>query len=374
MIAWTCSCGNPLEVPDRLAGGSIQCEGCGRLRSVPEAGGEDAAYDLGLDEPPARADTSQCDRRVHDLGYATAGTAAPAYADPPRPGENVPTGPVRRRGTTAFVDDVPTRPLWRLPADLFRPSSLIVMAMSGLILTFAAFLGMMAVLGAWPILLVFVVVVAVLVGHYVNVIDETGPEHRDELPPPLRDVAFWDDMLKPFLQFLLANGLCFGLSLLMLRLGGWGLRTPHAGVAAGLGVVGLIVFPMVLLTIVGGATVANLAPHRLVGAIVTCGLPYLAAIALFPLTLALHAAAAVGLLELCWQANDQSLLVGGFQPTTWWWAGPLTTALMLAATLAAHAFAWLMGRLFRRHVDAFPWLLMRHVPKPKPGRIERRPA
>ena len=366
-ITFRCGCGRRLRVGAELAGGGVQCPACGRLTSVPDP--DDRFDDDGgmalADEPPPNP------RAVGSVGTLAYANPATRTATPVSAATHerhlAQAGPIRRRAATAFVDDAPGRPLWKLPADLLLPANAIVAAMAlGVMALFVGFAAMSAA-GAYPLALVALAVGLILTAHYVNVIDETGPEGRDELPPPLRDLDFWEDVFRPNGQLLAATLICLLPSACLLWTAG---PTPGAmAFAAGFALLGMLAFPAVLLTLVAGGTVLNLLPHRLAGVVAISGGAYwVAALLLLPLTLALHAACCLFVAEVLAQLYDASILgtytagPGGVgTPSTWWWAGPAAVLAGMGAVYVTHALGWTLGRLYRRHVDRFPWLLMRHV-------------
>src|SRR5205823_10321 len=103
-----------------------------------------------------------------------------------------------------------------LPLAMFQPINVFVMVcilimhgfmqMSMLIVTFGGFLNI-------PVLFVCF---CLLIAHYATVIDETGPEHRDELPRPLRHCDWLDDLWGPFSRAVGAFILSFFPAILIL--------------------------------------------------------------------------------------------------------------------------------------------------------------
>src|SRR5688572_6428414 len=111
-----------------------------------------------------------------------------------------------------------------------------------------------------------------ILAHYGNVIDDTGRNEQDDLPRPLRDLSFYDDMWSPFVQMagalmiaylipiltLLAFADRAGLPLWLAWLGGW--------------LLGSIVAPALLLTTNLSGSTLNLRPDRLLGVMRRCGI------------------------------------------------------------------------------------------------------
>ncbi len=256
--------------------------------------------------------------------------------------------------------DTSRRSLALLPLDLLQPANAIVMVMIFVGFLIAEFTAFLAVGGAFPLGVVSLIIILLSVSHYVNVIDETGPEARDEMPPPLRDVSLWDDLLKPVILLVVALAVCFGPAALIWHVGGWQMNGAIVALVAAVALVGAYIFPAVMLTLVAGGTIMNLMPWRLLRVIAVGGRNYaIAAGILLPLMVGLHVAAGVVLSEL---------IVGAFG----WTIMSLTTApsplvlgvvghlLLLAAVFSAHLFSWWMGRLYQRGHARYGWLLQRH--------------
>src|SRR5581483_6489879 len=105
---------------------------------------------------------------------------------------------------------------------------------------------------------IWVAVAAGILAHYGTVIDEIGPVGRDELPRPLRQVSFSDDLWGPFCGMFIAIGICYGPTLIMM----WNVGTsppwnlPELALAAA----GTFFWPAVVLTTMTSGSVENLRP------------------------------------------------------------------------------------------------------------------
>jgi hypothetical protein len=223
--------------------------------------------------------------------------------------------------------------------------------------------------------------IVVVGGHYVNVIDETGLEGRDEMPAVMRDVSFGEDMFFPFLKLIAATVLCLGPAIALFAMGEFAVLSPWAALAGAAGIAGIVLFPAVLLTLACSPTVMNLTPVRLLRTIVYCGPWYWAAVPVPLIAVALHVIAVAFSVELFYQTLGETWLgaymvgPGGVAAQqTWWWVGPLLILCVLLAVYLAHGFAWLLGRLFRRHHEQFGWVLMRHEPRVRPSVATPTPA
>ncbi len=424
MIRFPCRCGQPLDVPASEAGGAIQCPVCGKLNDVPGLDDlaqidRDGGYKVADDRPAAdgRRDTDRSRQTIHALKnggrdahgrsrdlrpsideFLRAGTTAdvpveaetvrsrrpkydpltgelvrplglaaerPVPAQAVRPDPSVPGG--KRRLTYANRETPGTSvPPRRLPMELFNPGNVTVM-----FFVFAFLCIQLFALRYIPVQLFvagfifFACLSLAVVAHFGNVVEETGPGGKDELPAPLRDLNFGADIWSPAVHVLFAvfTCVCPGLFALLyvLRLARWGqtsaVPTPvWLGVGAVLLAVGAAAFPAMLLTATtAGSAVANASPPRLIGTIRACGWDYL-------ISLILLAVAAPTLAAGLYYGATSADLPFGWQP-----GGRLGDAVgyllglpMLAAGVyLSHLFCWHLGLLYRLHHERFPWLFQR---------------
>jgi hypothetical protein len=110
------------------------------------------------------------------------------------------TIPVAKAALTYATTDLQKRiGPFRIAAELLMPMNLVVMFF---VLCAHVFNGMVFIAAAglfflWPVLLMLQ---GLILSHYGNVIDETGRNDRDDLPRPLRDLSFYDDIWAPFVS------------------------------------------------------------------------------------------------------------------------------------------------------------------------------
>ena len=407
MINFPCiTCGEPLSVPADMAGGEIQCPVCGNLNSIPLVSdlpnlGRDGTHLLAPvvdQEDPDRIDRlarAFGRSRVDDEGYEIDNRTLPdeiAIAPPPPPPREaprydpetgelitaipiaraapvpaIPVGPGERPGPPAVNYATPGRteaanagPVW---LELFHPVNVFVMAVvmaahvvGGVLHMFIlGFLGAIAALGGpelppWLFNLLFWLAVA----HYGNVVQETGPEERDELPRPLRNVAFGEDVFHPLVKVLLAFILTYGPAAVMARYGVDARQQP--AYVALLLAAGLL-FLAVLLTVCGSNTLANLRPDRLLNVVRHSGLAYwrLALITTLTVPAYLWAAAGADLISPALQNTPLDDLANTA-------AGKLAVVgpLFVASVYAAHGVCWRLGQLVRRHGLRFGWAWESH--------------
>jgi hypothetical protein len=409
MIEFNCVCKQyKFSLPLEMAGGLIQCPTCRRLVDVPNLGelahiDEDGGYKFEGESTSKKLDAKVATRafstaRVDEYGEEidlrtsfeeiqrvrvpnTPGTLDGVKPIPPKydpiTGELIRPLPIKNDTPQRVlpvhpesdepIDAVPI-PVQKLsysvvpPANmslggafiaLLQPANIVVM---GFILLMHLFLQLSA-MTASVFFFAFVAPLALvlgLIGHYGNVIDEVGPSGRDELPAPLRNVSFGEDMWRPFCQ------LSFALFLAFLPL--W----ISEDVAMPLGVrqivqiiclvFGVIVAPAMVLTSVTSGTYLNLRPDRVAGSIAVCFSPYVFTIITFAGAGFLYVFA----LDIIAQStlslfHGKSIAVGMTQVG-------LGYTVLAAAIYVAHAFCWQLGLIYRTYHDRFPWILQRHVP------------
>lgn len=257
--------------------------------------------------------------------------------------------------------------------ELFQPANVLVV-----VIVFGAHIlvqGMtvLTLMGALPMALIAGWIWLTLLAHYVNVIDETGPERRDELPSVMRNVHFSEDFLRPLFALLLAAVICFGPAAYIAReFIAWRLGVLLYGTAAGaasasalaavaaaaaLAIAGFLCFPAVLLTAATSGVYLNLAPHRVLGVVRAAPIRYVIGLALLAVAIVSYAAALTAMGYLC--------LAGAG------WTTPSSRQLLIAAAVAypalfaavyfSHWFAWSLGKTYQDYHESFGWVWQRHI-------------
>lgn len=420
MIKFPCHCGHKFEFDEEMAGRHVQCPDCGLLNDIPTLDdlrnmSEDGTYKL--DAAPVIRDPEafqtlhhvytkdKTDAQGHDIDLrvtpeqvAAAGApeiplvaspgAPPVHPAPrydPETGELIRELPVvndqlpinpaaipmaRAALHYATADPARARHLGQPLLELFMPVNVVVMV---------CVLIAQLVEGTIPLALLLLLVMQVpspLVGnvlfipfplllicgvgvlaHYANVIEDTGPDERDELPRFLRNLSFREDIWRPFANFAAASILCFA-PLFILR------QYVSIETYRGLAVIvllqlaGTAAFPLVLLTTTTSGSYLNLRPDRLLGTLRVIGKFYIWLVGVLLLT------------ELCYTAGlittalNTYLLFSQTHSSSWLTFGPLAYSLMCAGIYLMHYFCWEMGLAYRRNHHRFPWVLQRHIPGP----------
>jgi hypothetical protein len=190
-----------------------------------------------------------------------------------------------------------------------------------------------------------------MMAHYVNVVEDTGPESFDELPRPLRNLSFHDDFFRPFCNMTIALAYCFlpacfCFALLPAKFSGLGVL-PLA--------LGFLFFPAALLTVTAAGSLLNLRPDRLAGVIRVAGGQYTLSFFLWLIGLPLLAESLFSVLLIpaaIREAHDWIYLFN--KPV-------IAIPLLFATIILLHFASWHLGLMYRWYHDHFLWVLQKHV-------------
>jgi hypothetical protein len=439
MIQFNCHCSHRFSVTEDQAGGTIQCPSCRKLNDIPFLEDLSRLEDDGtikLDDGPVptfekdfvqknarlysrelrnkdgaerdmrptveefmrfglKPDESVIDRRKADAPQydpvtgelidpvtikpdpeadAKMAIAAGAVLPMAQPTLNYAQVPVVSRGFS----------LARVPLEMFRPVNVLVWSLVALVFAFNLFASQLSISGvlwtvffALPMMLVFV-------GHYGVVLDSIALRDADDLPAPLRNLSFSEDIWRPFMQVQIASMVAalplaaiaayYGLNAAWLWLVpwaglfvAWASYVPQPVWIGGMAFFSLLFPALALVTVTSGA-LNNLTPARVLGTIRRCGMGYL-----------LAAAMCWGGFELLMYGSAMTFNAGGRvsalmmstgavrpTPTVLPWMTPAVENLacapvLLVAWYLLHASAWTTGLLYRKHHEEFPWVLQRHI-------------
>ncbi|QOV88712.1 hypothetical protein [Humisphaera borealis] len=404
MITFPCNnCREELSVPSDLAGGEIQCPTCGWLASVPLLSDLPNLRPDGTHAVQPVVEREEADRlaglvrsfgrrRVDDAGEEIDNRTLPEAIDlapiappPSRPaprydpetGERldpleirreapipaVPLGPLGRSGpptvgyaTPGKTSFAPRTSVWM---ELFTPGNAFVMVviwfahLCATIVDFFVryFLAVLQKAGgidipAWPFNLLFWLVLA----HYANTIFDTGEEQRDDLPRPLRNGSFSEDVFAPLLRAIVAYTLAYLPMTLLLRLADSD-ESRRILLSGGL-MFGGLVFPALLLCACGSNTLANLRPDRVLRVIRVCGWAYwrLALITVPLVPLYLWTALGVNYIDPLIGGSKIGNFTAGLLAR-----GLIAMPLLCICVYLAHGVCWRLGRLQRVHHTEFNW-------------------
>lgn len=411
MIEFPCHCGHVFRLDNDQAGGLVQCPDCRRLNDVPlhsdlAAIAEDGTYKVGDQHQPPPPDGladllyvyqkgaldehgNEIDLKLKPSDLDVIGgepvplvpleqhkAHAPRYD--PETGELVTPFEVKQ-SETQWVDpsSIPlARPALgyatgdaaRAPSmvgafvRLFLPMNMAVMFAVLLMHLIVLPLFFITAMGIFFFIVGLVVMDCLIPAHYANVIEEVGPFDSDELPRPLRNLDWYEDIWSPFCAYFGSLVICYGPSFLVSELAGRGSIPPTAALVAWvvLAAVGTFFFPAILLTLATSGTSLNLRPDRVMGVIVGCGAGYFFVVVLWIVA---------GTVYLWgWAGSRLAILVMvHYQQIPWLltsWA--VTLSMLTVGVFLMHYFAVCLGLMYRAHYSKFPWVLQRHIRTPRP--------
>lgn len=370
MIRFNCHCGRGLQVPQSLAGQSVQCPACGLLASVPEL--EDLP-NLEVDGTFTLSDSQWRERQT---------VSPPSDEVPPLASTGRPVPPKRvlpyahRRPGPAPTPYTPERWVrwWSLPLELFQPANASVLGIVLLIHFVAQLIALAAMAGVFPFWILVGAIGFFLVCHFGNILDDTGPEGRDELPAVLRNMDLEDDLLRPLLSLLLAAALCFSPAAVLSRLVWSNPLEGDPGTLTVLGallILGFVTFPTVWLTTGTSGIYLNLSPPRLLGTFAAAPLPLLLAIPLLPMAAVMYGAS----LALLYEFNRTFAPSPGILPVSLprWLLAFSGYGLLCVSLYLWHLLPWLLGKIYQDRHEQFPWVWQRHVRGAKPAATRKVP-
>lgn len=411
MIRFPCICKHKIEVHEDQAGGAVQCPRCGRLNDIPSLSdlahiSEDGTYlveGLAVQPEPERfaelhhiyrkdrvdEEGNEIDLRntEEQIELASGEEAQLSLADELRPaapkydpvtGElvrpidlagpgagPVPQGPIpvepieipaaRRAISYATREATHAISPRRVFMELLMPVNGAVMLFVFLMHFLLLGVEMIVFAGLFFVAPIWFAVAAGIVAHYGTVVDEIGPVGRDELPRPLRQVSFSEDLWGPFCGMFIAIAVCYGPMGVMI----WNVGTspPWGMIELSLFAAGTFLWPAVLLTTMTSGTVVNLRPDRVLGVIRACGGKYSVAVLLWLIcggtyiwSILLSSTSAASFF------SRPSLLAGRHLP-----AAAVVYPMLAIGVYLMHYFCWYVALLYRAHHDHFPWTLQHFV-------------
>lgn len=403
VIRFPCKCGHRFEVPIDQAGGTIQCSRCGLLADIPllsdlehiasdgtmmmqpaaprvepnrlgtltRAFGPDHADSTGQEKDLRPTYDDIVRAGVEPIPYdekETFGQVAPKYD--PETGELVqpiavapgaPVGaereaiPVASRALSyAAGEHAKVMSLPRVMLEMCQPVNMVVML---LIMGLHVLMQFMFVATLYRFFLVtpFMLGTALMIlAHFANTVDETGPSQCDELPRPFRDFSFNDDLWNPLWQLLNSLLFCYGPALLVQSQAPEGLARQVISVA--LLAAGTLFFPAMLLTLSTSGTMLNARPDRVWGVIRATGWRYVIALVTWVIAAPLYVVAVFALLG---QMLPSSYLLFGIPLLQL--RGAYLYPLLFLGIFLVQFFGWQLGLLYRGGYEAFPWVMQRYV-------------
>jgi hypothetical protein len=398
MIDFPCQCGHRFSVPQDTAGTSLQCPKCHRLVDVPTLGDlpgilPDGTYSMdapAVRDPKMLANMLRAfNRDTHDefgrekdlrlneedllnLGVPPAGIEpTPAAAGAPKydPETGELLRPVKIAPTPAIVVGAHGPPRAVIPyasagttnrigpmqvfIELFAPANAMVMSF---IFAFHLLLqGLVIIVSVlFPVVGIIGLIMAIL-AHYGCIVEDVGTEDRDDLPRPLRNLSFVDDLWKPFC-FVVGAFLLSYLPAIIASIKLPMETRPELFIVGALSMLGSTLFPAVFLTLQTSGAIANLRPDRVLGMIRAAGAGrYALIVVLWIIAINVYIAGVYGFDV----ATTIGLLVWKGKTSKVYWA--ISIALLMLGVYLMHAFAWQLGLLYRQKHAYFPWVLQHHV-------------
>lgn len=414
MIRFPCRCGYVLEAPADLAGGELQCPECHLLNNVPLAGElqnlePNGLYKFDASEPVVKpennlrdllniyarnkvdADGNPIDRRnTADMESAADYEIREQASRREKPRYDPETGELVRPIPVAGGDpkDRPSIDASQIPfakttvsyagkdvrriADgstillaLMQPTNVITMGF--LLLLHLAAWGILALVNRG---LLFVApgalaMILVIFAHYGNVVDDIATEDRDELPRLLRDLRFSDDFWRPMFSVLFTLAVCFGPAIWVAVAA---LPQPATAVALGIGlaILGAMIAPALLLTLLTSGSLANLRLDRLVSVIRLSGKPYIIVTLLFAAAMIPYLYC-IGVFIVSLMNSIQASVTQLPSLLSSWL---IVLPMLCAAIFWTHLFCWRLALIYRERHFVYPWVGRYHVRERPP--VERR--
>ena len=232
--------------------------------------------------------------------------------------------------------------------DLLMPASLVVLFIVFVVQVGYQLFALFAarVLGAFglPPEIVLLPLLGLLLAHYANVVEDTGPFEHDEIQRPLRDMGLSDDLFFPFASSVAALLLCYFPIPIVLQF----ISVDAAAIPLGIAwIAGSFLYPAVLLTILTSGSYLDLAPTRLLGMIRACGSQYWISCTTW---LIVGPLLAISVLT----PRQATVLIPQLRAL----GEPGLFVPLVAVTIYfAHFFHWHLGLLYRANSVRFPWVL-----------------
>jgi hypothetical protein len=245
--------------------------------------------------------------------------------------------------------------------EMFRATNMVVTLVIFLVHVFLQFMLFPVMIGMWLLVPAMMIVAGLILSHYAVVVNEIATEDKDELPRPLRDFSWHDDLWGPFVHFSMAAFIAYG-PLIAIN---W---MPPNGVlllAYSLSVViwGTFIFPALFLTTTTSGHWLNLAPDRVLRVIRNLGVKYVLCVILWAAGLISYA---IGIGGTMW-ALAALFAMPGMMPGNPWLATAIAYPLLVVGIFMMHVFCWYLGLQYRSYQPTFGWVLQSHYGKaPEP--------
>jgi hypothetical protein len=202
------------------------------------------------------------------------------------------------------------------------------------------------------------------------VVEDIAVEGNDELPRPLRDLSWVDDLWGPFRQFMVSLFLSYGLFVVADYL------PPMSRLPMKLAVLafGTIVFPAVFLTTTTSGSIVNLSPDRLLRVMSQTGIgAYTLCVVLWAVSLVSYTAGVLASFLTIYKLFFMPGTLPSWMNVPMWVGYPM----LVLGMFVMHGFCWYLALQYRRHHEAFGWAFQKHIrtlPNPAPALVRKRRA
>jgi hypothetical protein len=253
-----------------------------------------------------------------------------------------------RPGAQSF----PTR---RIIPELFRLTNIAVMLAILAGHAFQQFVLFVAMAGLFLLIPAAFILGMLFFSHYAIIIDDIGREDHDELPRPLRDLGWHDDLWGPFTQFFGSLVICYGPVVAVI----WMPLIAAIAWAGTVLIAGTVAFPAVFITMTTSGSVMNLSPDRVLRVIASLGGSYVLAVVLWIASIVIYGGG--------WLASMMSFRSLFFAPGSlpaylappFWASYPA----LIVGIVIMHAFCWYLALQYRKHHEEFGWAFQYHAKK-----------
>jgi hypothetical protein len=194
------------------------------------------------------------------------------------------------------------------------------------------------------------------------VVNDIATEDKDELPRPLRDFSWHDDLWGPFVHFSMAAFIAYG-PLIAIN---W---MPASGVllisyTLSVLIWGTFIFPALFLTTTTSGHWLNLAPDRVLRVIRNLGLKYVLCVILWAVATASYAIGIGGTMY----ALASLFAPPGMMAGNPWLMTAVAYPMLIVGIFMMHVFCWYLGLQYRAYQPTFHWALQSHygrAPEPR---------
>jgi len=217
-------------------------------------------------------------------------------------------------------------------------------------------------IGLWLLVPAMMIVGGLILSHYAVVVNDIATEDKDELPRPLRDFGWHDDLWGPFVHFSFSAFIAYGPLIAV----DWMPRNGVLLIAYTAAVLfwGTMIFPALFLTMTTSGHWLNLAPDKVLRVIRNLGFKYVLCVIFWTIALVSYAIGIGGTMF----ALASLFANPGTMPGNPWIATAIAYPLLIVGIFMMHVFCWYLGLQYRTYHASFHWVLQSHygrAPEPR---------